>query len=51
MKRFLNRMKEELSEEEFKIELKKLQIMSLLREVSDPIFEKFFDINSTLKNE
>lgn len=42
----LKRMKEELSEEEFEIESKKLQIMGLLREVSDPIFEKFFDVNS-----
>lgn len=44
--KILDRMKEELSAEEFAVESKKMQIFDLLMQVSFPPFEQFFDSDS-----
>lgn len=44
--KIFDRMKAELSEEEFAVESKKMQILDLLLTVDDLLVAKFFDVDS-----
>lgn len=44
--KILDRMKEELSSEEFAVESKKMQILDLLMTIDDLLVTKFFDTDS-----